>query len=221
VVQELWAFGCSRCIVPVSGLDGGGEMNNIIDWIKENKGLAIGIALGVLGVIAIIVLIVLLYEPPLKQGKIVDIQATADSVMYDQHQDDHYRNITKYRTVTKYHTDGNGNRTPYTDRESYTDRVFDHTEYYIERHFNGADFIITIEAESQKHPGKIITNKIWVTQSRYSTVKDQKGQTFVFDDTLGDKRYDFNNTVQEVDRQWYTSFDLIRWMSAHGVANSP
>lgn len=195
-------------------------MEKLIKWIKENKPVVAAIGVGLFAVIVIIVLIVVFYEPPLKQGKIVDILTTTDKVLYDQHSDDHYRNVKKYRMVTKYRTDSAGNQQEYREQEEYTERVFDHTEYYIERHFDGADFIVVIEGYSTKHPDKLLTNKIWITESRYTSIKDMRGQTLFFDENLGDRRYDFNNSAQEVDRQWYSSFDLIRWMEAHGVSNT-
>lgn len=172
-------------------------------------------------VTTIIVLFVLFYEPPLEVGKITDIHATHDTVLYDQHCDPKYHYITRYRTVTKYRTDAKGNRTPYSDTESYQDRVFDHNEYYIERHFNGTDYIVTFEAPSEKRWGKMRKAVVYITKDRYETLKDSLGQTFTFVKEYGDLRYDANNTAQEVDRQWYDEFNLNQWMASHNVENVP
>jgi hypothetical protein len=198
-------------------MDGGGKMKNILDWIVENKTIAIAIALCVVVVAVIIVLIVVFYEPPLKIGKIVSVQSTTDKIKYTQHEDSIYRYVTKYRWVTK--TDSSGKQVQ--EQESYREREFDHYEYYITRDFNGADYLVTIEAPSEKNYQKIRTATFYITKERYESIKNLIGQTFMYTTELGDRRYDFNNTSDEVDRKSYARFDLIAWMSAHNVQNTP
>ncbi len=217
MAQDLQRISGSHCSIRIFSFYGGGKMNTIIDWIKENKTIVLAIVVCVLVVVAIVVLIAIFYEPPLEVGTIVNIQSTTDRVKYSQHEDSIYRYVTKYRWVTK--TDSSGKQ--YQEQESYREREFDHYEYYITREFNGADYLVTIEAPSENNHQKIRSATIYITKERYENIKNLVGQTFVFSEAMGDRRRDFNNSYDEVDRKSYTRFDLIEWMSAHNVQDTP
>jgi len=164
----------------------------------SEKTIAFSIIGSIIAIIAVSIFI--FYEPPLKSGGIVSIQNTQDAISYDQHQDRKYRNVTKHRLGS----DGKS--------KSYSDRVFDHNEYYIEQHFNGADFIITIAGQSKKKASKIITNTIYVTKDRFSKSYFEVGGSFIFSKNEGDRRNDFNNKTKEMARQNYSEFNLNSWI---------
>lgn len=192
----------------------------IKNWVSYHHEASIGIGIG-LGVVLITTLLfVLFYEPPVSSGTITNMNETSDKVAYRQEQEAHYRYITQYRPVTKHTTDGNGHTRNYTTTESYQVRIFDHYEYVIYKDFDGANYTVTIETPSEKHPGKMRSAVIYVTHQRYTETKNQGYNTFTVDKVEGDRRYDFNNTVEEMDRQWYNPFNLDDWMKSHNVRNS-
>ena len=72
-------------------------MNSFLEWLDENKkGVAIGLAI-ILAVGGLIWLLVALYEPPLKQGVVINKVSTPDVIRYFQYEQDKYR--TEYTTT--------------------------------------------------------------------------------------------------------------------------
>lgn len=138
---------------------------------------------------------------------------------YCQREQDKYRTEYYYTWETEnvYSTNSSGDRVKTGTKQvqvRHSRDVFDHHEYYITRQFNGADYIVTIQAESKKHKDKIVTSTIYTTSTFFNDARE--GSVFRFTDKI-DSYDDRNNTRSEMDRQWYQPFNMSAWAMSHNI----
>ena len=74
--------------------------------------------------------------------------------------------------------------------------------------------MVTIQAESKKHKDKIVTTTIYTIASLFNDARE--GSPFTFTEKI-DTYDDRNNTYSEMDRQWYSHFNMTAWGVAHNI----
>ena len=168
-------------------------------WILNNTKMLIIVFSILLFVGGIVAFFVLVFEPPLKEGWVVERINDGKHIAFYEDR----KSIT--RTETYVTTDSEGHA------KIKTRQVHDYYMYCIDEHFDGEDFIIQIEAMSEKRQGKIRSRYIYLSEELYGTqeLKDY----FVADfkernDTTRDK----NNTIKRV-TEWSRSHpDMSPWL---------
>lgn len=116
---------------------------------------AIWIAIAIVVVIGLgAFLIISFYEPPLREGEIVELF----------HDDEHVAYLVDRKSVNRTET-----YTTIVDGKTAirTRSVFDHYEYCVEKHFDGEDWYIQIQQMSEKREGKIRQRYIQVMHETF------------------------------------------------------
>jgi hypothetical protein len=185
----------------------------MLEFIKDRP-ILFSVLGGILILIIVgVILIIKFVDAPLKEGRIANLQYEELRVYYEQHRREVERTEIYSAPVTHTRSVSNGSggyRTEtYTTVETKTRHVFDHWLYIVSKITDNEDFIVTIVAPSKKIRNKMLSAKIYVSQQIYDQLESDSW--FRFDRKRGDRRMDFNNQSQEVERSHYTPIDMRKY----------
>ena len=168
-------------------------------WILSNIKVIIIVFLILLFAGGVLVFFVLVFEPPLKEGWVVERINDAEHVAFYEDR----KSIT--RTETYVTTDSEGNT------HIKTRQVHDYYMYCVDEHFDGEDFIIQIEMMSEKREGKVRSRYIYLSEDLYG--KQEIKDYFVADfKERGDTTRDKNNTIKRVTEWSRLHPDMSPWL---------
>jgi hypothetical protein len=155
-------------------------MNRFTDWYEDHT-VFFWVTLAVIFVGFWVCYFIFIWEQPIKEGVVINKIHDPEHVKY-------YEDRKSVETLETYYD--------YQSETNKTRWVHDHYEYCVDKHFDGEDWVIVIEAPSKKHKGKYLTNEIYVTQYRYENVKMES--YFIMNEEYGDSGQDTNNEVTQV-----------------------
>ncbi len=191
----------------------------------ENEDFSKNVIIAVILVAAALVSLIIgicihFYEPPLKEGTVIGIVHQADRFFYVQEEHRKYKTVTTMVPRTTVTSDGKGHTKTSTQLVPTSHSVYDHSDWSLDEHHDGEDFVVTIQAPSKKFKDKTRTAEFYVTKARYDSLG--LGDQFVYDPIeTKDSDRDLNNKVLEVEYQWMFRIDVQKWLANRNIPYTP